>query len=386
MADYEIFAKALYSYLTACEETDKDKQMLYCEFIETIKGLRCNDFRFFFHLAFSQNRTDCLEEAKMNIDKSIERLPLIENRFSMEENSSQILMPIDEGRYIHLQLPTINSQKADIYFCAGEIYAKMGLLPESLEFYKKSHYYNSFLKSEFEDRNNVSLFSFRRYNEYSLADLINNTITVSPSIKMNDPFDSLINIWASEEMLKQTCTDEKHIIPLHESFEYFRIRSFCIKRERTPVENILMWSHYAGEHTGFCIKYKLSKHFIKQEEDEDNYEHMYLKSITYSDDKINMNVHSINSNLAFATKYKDWEYEDEVRLIVYNPNRTDDFYGIKLDKESEIDAIFFGYRCSEQAITTIKNLFIQKENCTMPKFYKMELNSSNVYQLDYQEI
>lgn len=147
-----------------------------------------------------------------------------------------------------------------------------------------------------------------------------------------------------------------------------------------------MWSHYAGEHTGFCIKYKLSKHFIKQEEDEDNHEHMYLKSIIYSNDKINMNVHSINSDLAFATKYKDWEYEDEVRLIVYNPNRMDDFYGIKLDEESEIEAIFFGYRCSEQTITTIKNLFIQKGYCNMPKFYKMELNSSNIYKLNYQEV
>lgn len=81
-----------------------------------------------------------------------------------------------------------------------------------------------------------------------------------------------------------------------------------------------MWSHYAGEHTGFCVKYKLSKHFICQSGNATN-EHMNLKKIIYTNKKINIISKSINSDLAFATKKRDWKYENEVRLIVYNPNK-----------------------------------------------------------------
>ena len=62
----------------------------------------------------------------------------------------------------------------------------------------------------------------------------------------------------------------------------------------------------------------------------------------------------------------DWQYENEVRLIVYNPNNTAEHYGIELDNNSEIEAIYFGYRCPDATITTIKNLF--KFTLTM-RFY-----------------
>lgn len=291
------------------------------------------------------------------------------------------------GAYVPLPLPHIHLQLSDIYTCAGEVYGKLDISDQSLEYYKRSHYYKLFLKTEFDNLSKISLFSFRRFNEYSLTDLINNTITVSPSIKMNDPFDSLINIWASEEMLRKTChtPDSKHIEPFSKSFRFFRIRSFCGGRGNTPVWNHLMWSHYAGEHTGFCVKYKFSRHFIKQEEN-DSYEHMYLKKIKYSNNKIDLHTGTIDTNLAFATKNKCWKYENEVRLIAYNPDRTENFYGIPLDEQSEIEAIFFGYKCTEQNIATVKNLLARKDQTHKPKFYRMVLNSHNIYRLDYQKI
>ena len=56
----------------------------------------------------------------------------------------------------------------------------------------------------------------------------------------------------------------------------------------------------------------------------------------------------------------------------------------KIDNKSEIEAIYFGYRCPDATITTIKNLF--KANTYCPKFYKMELDVKNVYRLIYNEI
>ena len=390
MTDYHKFVHALYVYLQACKEAKDDKEKLKIlnkEFISSIKDLKCNDFRFFYFLARYQNGKGLLDEARNNIDKSIECLQSIKEQPSTEENSLMVFVPCENGAYVPLPLPHIHQQLADIYTCAGEVYAKLDNPDQSLEYYKRSHYYKLFLKTEFDRLSKISLFSFRRFNEYSLTDLINNTITVSPSIKMNDPFDSLINIWASEEMLRKTChtTDSKHIEPFSKSFSFFRIRSFCGGRGNTPVWNHLMWSHYAGEHTGFCVKYKFSRHFIKQEEN-DSYEHMYLKKIKYSNNKIDLHTGTIDTNLAFATKNKCWKYENEVRLIAYNPDKTENFYGIPLDEQSEIEAIFFGYNCTEQNIATVKNLLARKDQTHKPKFYQMVLNSHNIYRLDYHKI
>ncbi len=390
MTDYHKFVHALDVYLQACKETKDDKEKLKIlneKFILSIKGLKCNDFRFFYFLARYQNGKGLLDEARTNIDKSIECLQSIKEQPFVEENSLMVFVPRENGECDELDLPHIHQQLADIYTCAGEVYGKLDIPDQSLEYYKRSHYYKLFLKTEFDRLSKISLFSFRRFNEYSLTDLINDTITVSPSTKMNDPFDSLINIWASEGMLRKTChtPDSKHIAPFSKSFSFFRIRSFCGGRGNTPVWNHLMWSHYAGEHTGFCVKYKFSQHFIKQEEN-DSYEHMYLKKIKYSNDKIDLHTSTIDTNLAFATKNKCWKYENEVRLIAYNPNKAEDFYGIPLDEKSGIEAIFFGYKCTEQNIATVKNLLARKDQTHKPKFYRMVLNSHNIYRLDYHKI
>ena len=144
-----------------------------------------------------------------------------------------------------------------------------------------------------------------------------------------------------------------------------------------------MWSHYAEEHRGICIKYRLSSHFIKQEEN-DKYEHMYLKKVEYKDDIINIETPTLNSAIAFATKSKEWSYEKEVRLIDYNPNIETPYYGIALDVDSHIESIYFGYRCEDSTINTIKALF--KDKNETPKFYKMKLDKENVYRMIREEL
>ena len=388
MTNLDKFALAVDWYiqnLDKCSKEERDEK--YLKFQARIQDLECNDFRYYFYRADYLNRHNQMIEAKYNIEKSIHLVENIDDNsiFATNGNGIYLFVPIPNSSTKRLlNLPHINNQKLDVYSCAGEIYAKINKEKKSLECYKIAMYYVSLLKSEFEKQKEIFVFSFRRFNEYTLSDLINHEITVSPSSKMNDPFDSVINLWGTEKRLVDKCTEIKHLKPLCESFNSYRIRCFCIGNGNLPTKNILMWSHYAGEHTGFCIKYKLSQHFIDQEAN-DKYEHMYLKKIIYTNKKINILSNSINSDLAFATKKKDWKYENEVRLIVYNPNKSESFYGIKLDNLSKIDTIFFGYRCPDSTITTIKNLFIDKHT-ESPKFYKMILDPKNVYNLKYIKI
>ena len=387
MTDYDKFTFALYRYLKSSElYAEEDSSNVYVDFQSLIKDLKCNDFRFFYFRAHYLSNQGQLAEARRFVDKSISLLKDINYSpdYLGENNAFMWTRKHTEKSYFMVELPPIKTQIAEVYSLAGAIYAMMGDEQASLRYYQKERYYKSFLKSEFEENNNVSLFSFRRVNEYSLSDLINNKITVSPSEKMNDPFDSIINLWRDENRLRSRCKEKMHIKPMSASFDYYRIRAFCFGSGNLPVRNILMWSHYSGEHTGFCVKYKLSKHFIYQDENDDN-EHMYLKRIKYTNKKIDISTSSIDSNLAFETKKLDWKYENEVRLIVYNPNETKLFYGIELDEKSSIDSIFFGYRCTDETITTIKNIFIQR-NVKLPKFYKMVLDESDIYNLKYTKV
>lgn len=386
MTDFVKFAKALNTYITCDKCSNEERVNKYIEFQSQIEGLNCYDFRFYFYRAHYMNSQNQMERAKCYIDKAIQLTKVINySSLSISEGNGVYLFTTSfDGIKIMISLPPIKEQISKVFSCAGEIYAKIDNENSSLKYYQIANYYHSFFKSEFDTQKKVTVFSFRRFNEYSLSDLINNTITVSPTTKMNDPFDSIINLWGDENILSGQCNEKKHIKPMCNSFTSYRIRSFCLGYGNSPTQNILMWSHYAGEHTGFCVKYKLSNHFIRQEEN-DKYEHMYLKKISYTNKKISILMPSIDSNLAFATKKWDWRYEKEVRLIAYNPNKTEMFYGIPLDKESEIDSIFFGYRCTNSVIDTIKNIFIQRR-IKLPKFYKMVLDEKDIYNLKYVEI
>ena len=381
MNDFQKSAIALSDFQLDIED-EKQMESLY----EKIKDLDCYDFRIFYLKAHHcYKKLGNPEEAKAYIDKSIEAIPLIkEDMFSIVENSRFIYVPLGDSISVPVAGVT-NKLMSNIYTLAGEIYSILELDNEALEYYKRALYYKILLKTDMEKKNYVHLYSFRRFNVYSLSDLINNEITVSTSKKMNDPFDSIINLWGSEEQLKETCKEHKHIKNLSRSFDYFRIRSFCNGETEEALENLLMWSHYADEHRGYCVKYKLSKHFIKQDEN-DSFEHMFLKPIIYRKDEEKVDISeltTINTDLAFATKHRSWKYENEVRLIVYNPNKEESFYGIPLDKDSCIEAIYFGCKCEPKTINTIKKLF--SESDTPPKFYQMKSDSKDVYHLKWDK-
>lgn len=388
MSDFVKFAIALKKYLEEIGYKGVyERSKSYESFYENIKGLDCHDFRFFFFKAHYQYAIlKNIEKARENIDKSISAIPLInKNLFSNKENSKCLHVVSGNNLLIPL-LDDIKKILSDIYTLAGEIYSNLDLDAEALKYYQRANYYKSFLKTEIENSSYVYLYSFRSFNVYSLSDLINNEITVSPSKNMNDPFDSIINLWGSEGQLKESCKKVKHIKSFSKSFDYFRIRSFCNGDTEKALDELLMWSHYADEHRGYCIKYKLSKHFIKQDEN-DRFEHMFLKPIIYrkDEDKVDISeMTTINTDLAFATKHSSWKYENEVRLIVYNPNKEDAFYGIPLDKDSCIEAIYFGCRCEPKTINTIKNLFSKTD--TPPKFYQMKSDSKDVYHLEWKEV
>lgn len=275
-----------------------------------------------------------------------------------------------------------------LYQYTAQANANLGNDQKAINCYKLSQYYSIQLNSEFDNRENVILYSFRPVSTYALSDIAKNVITVCNPKVMNDPFDSLFQHWATKENFENICEDKTHINTLIDSYKYFKIRSFVGNKKQAKDNSILrnstMWSHYAQNHKGFCIRYKFSKDMIKRRYDGTT-THWFLKKVIYKKDNetVDLAIKRTDTNLLFATKSNQWKYENEIRLISYDPNNENDFSQIALDPESCIEAIYFGYRCSESDITLIKKILAEQKGI---KYYKIEKNLSDIYRLRIKNI
>ena len=120
---------------------------------------------------------------------------------------------------------------------------------------------------------------------------------------------------------------------------------FCLTETN---DNILMWSHYADGHRGFCIEFERSeKNELGGEKcvpviyPEDNTVPIF-KSDALSERKT-------FSRIA-TTKAKQWSYEREWRMISKDPG------GGLYPVPGRISAIIFGFRMAPQSKTTIMNI------------------------------
>ena len=113
------------------------------------------------------------------------------------------------------------------------------------------------------------------------------------------------------------------------------------------IGNILMWSHYAGQHKGFCIQYHFSDQFTNATTEKRT---TRLKEIIYRNNKDALDItrSTIDTNIGLCTKHIDWQYENEVRLISYELGSSDLFCPVPLDDASYIKCIYFGYKCDEK--------------------------------------
>ena len=266
---------------------------------------------------------------------------------------------------------------------------------DSLLCYYKTNLYAANLNPEVVKKNRI-LFSFRNINEFSLADMSNNTITVVSPLKMNDPSDTLIYDWADAKYNHWKNIEQARgliDVPIigslfrsgeiyKESFEKYRVRSFCESRNgRIPYQNTLMWSHYAGGHTGYCIEYSLSREMQAK-----RYSTGYLctRAINYISLPINLEekVEEYGEDLLFA-KSSDWAYENEVRMLTYDYGVDKDFMCIPLDSDSSIVSIYFGVKCREESKQMIRNIL---KDCEGIKFYQMKKDYTNIYTLKAEEL
>lgn len=284
----------------------------------------------------------------------------------------------------------------------SKCYFKKGLFKDSQRHY--SFYltiFHSAIRYNAEDLvqlDSAVLYSYRTINANLRKNLKNSTITFCRPSFFNDPLDSFIYhrskaaIDRIESSIKNDHIDslnkyeieykkkyrkeQEFMLQFHseigaKSLDKFRVKCFVAaknyRKNDKLVKNMLMWSHYANSHHGICIRYRLCRNMIYSN---NGYKMTKLCRVYYTNKPFLMSSEPIyDTETLFAEKNKCWEYENEVRLINYNPKYKSKFFHMKLSPDSRIEAVYFGCLCDNKDIEEIKNILGDSV-----EYYKMGIN------------
>ena len=232
---------------------------------------------------------------------------------------------------------------------------------------------------------NYDLYSYRYINKFCLQDLINREITVVEPKMFNDPTDCpLFTILDLDKT--NNCEDVEDIMLLKDAYSFMKIRCFVsnrsiktgdLKQIEAQIEeykNFLMWSHYADSHKGICLKYRLNRDYLKF-----NYSLQVgsdLMDVKYEKKLAIIDRYTINGQTAFATKSECWSYENEVRLLHYDPNCNSPVKALPLGENGNVEAVYFGLRCPQKDMDTIRGIL--KEEVA---YFQMKEDEEDIFNL-----
>lgn len=223
------------------------------------------------------------------------------------------------------------------------------------------------------------LYKYCTYNTNSLSILINKKIWVTKPESLNDPFDCKIKFFIpeinSEAFSKYLDRTGRSTGILQRDYEIFLkglqevrekvINNFGVFSMSQIKDNILMWSHYADQHKGFCIGLARKNDNLLGDitttqpvEYDCNYPEADLLDENGNYD------HSIFNKMLF-TKAKDWEYEKEWRLVYDEGNKEEPL-------PSDILSIIFGLRMSEGHKANIRKILADQPNIQYQQAIEVE--------------
>lgn len=269
----------------------------------------------------------------------------------------------------------------------GDIYGELNDEENALKYYECHHFMNMQIEHGLDPTNPLKLYQFRKFTDYNMANLMKHEISLSKPSVMNDIVDTLIFTRFKSQAFGRDCYHTGHLKPFKKSHDDYRIASFCsdnVKTGRRAISNSLMWAHYAEEHRGYCIEFIFDPDdFMRNDVKGRTASRLFRMTYIPVDKPFNFNTKdSLTTRDAFMTKSGDWEYEQEVRLLQYK--RTDGSIREQylLSPKTRINAIYFGVRYPESTM----NIFRRLIKNTDVKFYKMKIDTSDVYNLKYDAV
>ncbi len=165
------------------------------------------------------------------------------------------------------------------------------------------------------------LYKYRALNDYSLRILTDDELYYALYRELNDPFELAFEVDInyrpdSKKVTAEIIEEFKQRIKANIQSCFHPSGGLLSLTERN--DEILMWSHYAGGHTGFCLEFDTSI-----------FDSELLKEVTYSKElyRIQCRVDDVEQGIIVPantdeyligicnTKKEDWQYEKEWRDV-----------------------------------------------------------------------
>ena len=179
-------------------------------------------------------------------------------------------------------------------------------------------------------------------NKYTIESLVNKGVYKNNVDNFNDPFDPYL---------------KKYNTILNDECKKIKVTCFSEKDD-----NLLLWAHYADNHRGLCLGYKLNHELDKTSFDKVIYKEIETEFIEirklkqgnfgkYIYDNVELKENILTLKELYLRKHRDWAYENEYRLVHFDINNTDPYY-----KNLELKEIIFGMNTPNSDIELIKEI------------------------------
>lgn len=155
--------------------------------------------------------------------------------------------------------------------------------------------------------------------------LANHNLQFTNASQQNDPFDCHPNLIDYSDVPESFCQGKPEWVQEQEEKDAMYRRDdtwlSCLSKVN---DSLLMWSHYCRNHSGICIGVDIDKVLANVPSMFGvNFERPYLYEVQYQ--KIIQRPNAYKSwedvlRYQWSTKAEDWIYEEEMRLVMENPN------------------------------------------------------------------
>lgn len=172
-------------------------------------------------------------------------------------------------------------------------------------------------------------------------------LNISAISSVEDYIDQIINT-----MFDDSDRIQKHVVNSfgNEILDNI-LKVYCLSEK---MNSILMWSHYANNHEGFCIGYDMKELDLKVQE--------LTMPVIYSNklaEKINVdNICNNDFLYSLLSKCEEWEYEQEWRIIDINNfllNKDDNYLKMKPSE------LYLGAKINSKDKDTLKEIAEEKQ-------------------------
>ena len=185
------------------------------------------------------------------------------------------------------------------------------------------------------------LYKIMPLDEKRLTSIENGKLWFSKARTFNDPYDCAIEPYLDagleESELDRLVTNVENISPL---FAFPRTAAYCAGDKKVKNQeiykfvterlsqvavcsflsdplNIVTWSHYGNQHKGICLEFSMNDTMMSYARGFHRHNVNYSNEMPFCRWKDFLSAPEFIVNLMLTTKYTDWAYEKEQRIIAH---------------------------------------------------------------------